>query len=525
MRIYPAEKQLGIHQKILANTIVTATAPVRPTRQANRIAATTDSHLRFTQSEAGRAYAAYNDLYYVDTILVSSGMNKNDDCFGSQEVWRARHTPVDKPTNIGHIPDLVCGHMTRSWVLTAGKRKIIQNNKAENDLPSILHLACSAVIYRDLGSMYQNEINTLILKIEADEMAVSMEAHFDEFDYALLNEATGTVKVVARNEETAWMSGLLRWLGGEGVYTVKEDGNIKEYYRIGRYLKGITFTGKGFVTNPANPDSIILTKSFEPMSAAEVNKAAAFNKSVANKITIGSLTKKETKTMSEINPIEYAGVLARANNADKLEKENDKLQAKVEGLTNELAQAKTSIGEFQLSEKHYKQLMEAGEKEAEKDKKEKAELQAMLEAAKKEKEEDEKDKKEKAEKIEALEKELAALKTAQETAARQALLLEGGIDAKEAEAFVKTYANFNDEQFKLVASTHIAGNKAKAAIEEAIKSGKVTADVFETMQSVDAKKSEDDKDKEKEDDKDKEKSKNSIFASMGKFVTQSRNAG
>jgi hypothetical protein len=100
-------------------------------------------------------------------------------------------------------------------------------------------------------------------------MAVSMEARFNEFDYALLDESTGTVKIVTRDDDTAWMSRLLRWFGGEGVYTVKDDnGKAKVYYRIGRALRDIIFTGKGFVTNPANPDSIILDKSFEPKKSA-----------------------------------------------------------------------------------------------------------------------------------------------------------------------------------------------------------------------------------------------------------------
>ena len=193
--------------------------------------------------------------------------------------------------DIGHIPDLVCGHMTRSWVLTARKRKVILDNRSESELPETIHLACSAVIYRDLGSMYQSEINRLILGIEAGEVAVSMECRFNEFDYALLDESTGTVKIVARNDETAWMSGLLRWFGGDGIYTVKDDnGKVKEYYRVGRALRDITFTGKGFVQNPANPDSIILDKSFEPKTgAADVKKAADSNKLAAGRITVGNI--------------------------------------------------------------------------------------------------------------------------------------------------------------------------------------------------------------------------------------------
>ena len=148
----------GLRQKILASNIVTAYCPVRPLKSPKRVAEALAGYQQY------KASAAYNDLYYVDTILVTAGapygntlggFNKNDDFFPVEEVWRARATPVDKPVNLGHNPDLVCGHMTRSWVLTAGKSKIVPDNRAESDLPKTIHLACSAVIYRDLNSFYQ----------------------------------------------------------------------------------------------------------------------------------------------------------------------------------------------------------------------------------------------------------------------------------------------------------------------------------------------------------------------------------
>jgi hypothetical protein len=505
MKIYPKEISLGLSEKISASRMVTAKSPVRPTRSPKRIAAALEGYKQHKTS------AAYNDLYYVDTLLVTAGApysnklggwNQNDDFFMVEETWRARHTPVDKPTNIDHIPDLVCGHMTRSWALTAGKRKSVPDNRAESELPETIHIACSAVIYRDLGSFYQSEINKLILGIEAGEMAVSMEAHFNEFDYALLDESTGTVKIVARNDETAWMTGLLRWFGGPGVYSVKDDnGKVKEYYRVGRALRDITFTGKGFVRNPANPDSIILENSFEPKTgAADGKKAVDSNKLAAGRITVGNTnSNKGEKKMSDIDPREYAKVLAQAELSERFEKERNQFQVKCESLENQIKANEKSIGEFELGVKEYKQLLEANKKEKEKDDKEKAELADQLKAAKEEKEKDEKDKKEKAEKIEKLEKELAEIKAAQQTAERQTLLLKEDVDAKEAEAFVKIYANFNDEQFKTVASTYIENHKAKAAFEQLVKEGKVTAADLEKMNTtVDAKDKEDDEKKKKE---------------------------
>ena len=49
-----------------------------------------------------KSFASLNDddLYYVQSILVSSSWNKNDDIFDKSEIWLARHTPEDKPTNL-----------------------------------------------------------------------------------------------------------------------------------------------------------------------------------------------------------------------------------------------------------------------------------------------------------------------------------------------------------------------------------------------------------------------------------------
>ena len=481
MRIFETEKKLGLEHKILASCISKAFCPVKPTKKPNRVAEIQHAFEEYQKTKAGKSVATYNDLYYCDTVLVTSNFNKNDDFFAAEEVWRSRATPVDKPVNIGHIPDLVVGHMTRSWVLTAGKKRVIPNSTAENSLPNLIHLACAAVVYRELESLYSAAIAKLIVDIEAGEMAVSMEAHFDDFDYALLSEATGSIKLVSRNEETAWMTGLLRWFGGEGVYTSKKDGKVEEIYRIGRALKGITFTGKGFVKNPANPDSIILNKSFEPLSAAEdKSKVAAFNH-VAGKIRIGSFTTKENTKMADIDPKEYATVLATAQNADKLSKENEKLQAKVETLTDALAKANQAKSEFELGKKEYMQLLEAAKKEnEEKDKKMKDQAD-LIEAVKKSKEEDDKKMKDKESKCEQLEKELADLKAAQVAAERQALLLKEGIEAKDAEAFIKTMTGFGDDQFKVMATSYIDAHKAKLAVQQMVKDGKVTAEALDKM--------------------------------------------
>ena len=62
----------------------------------------------------------------------------------------------------------------------------------------------------------------------------------------------GGAKLLARNEGSAFLTKHLRAYGGTGEY---------EGYKIGRSLRDIAFSGKGLVSKPANPRSVILDAS------------------------------------------------------------------------------------------------------------------------------------------------------------------------------------------------------------------------------------------------------------------------
>ena len=91
----------------------------------------------------------------------------------------------------------------------------------------------------------------IIAEMEEGKWFVSMECLFAGFDYALLDEG-GNGKVLARNEDSSFLTKHLRAYGGSGEY---------ENYKIGRSLREISFSGKGLVSKPANPRSIILDAS------------------------------------------------------------------------------------------------------------------------------------------------------------------------------------------------------------------------------------------------------------------------
>jgi hypothetical protein len=193
-----------------------------------------------------------SDLYYVQSILVSSSWNKNDDIFDKAEVWAAKDSPEDKPTNLEHDENTIIGHITANWPID-DSGNIIDKDIPLDQLPDKYHILTGSVIYRGFTDPeLKNRAETLILEIENGTKFVSMECFFKGFDYGLLNTKNGKYSTLPRNESTAHLTKFLRAYGGVGQH---------ENYKIGRVLRNITFSGKGFVNKPANPDSIIFSQS------------------------------------------------------------------------------------------------------------------------------------------------------------------------------------------------------------------------------------------------------------------------
>jgi len=197
------------------------------------------------------------DLHYVNTILVTTGWNRNDDVFDRDETWVARNTPEDKPFNYEHDPSDVIGHITGNAVISDGG-DIIPASAGSEALPEKFHILTSGVLYKHLNSRDPNveqRMAEIIDGITRGEWFVSMEALFTDFDYAVVTP-DGINKTIARNEESAFLTKHLRAYGGTGEY---------EQYKVGRMLRNITFSGKGLVRRPANPESVFVfneTKAF-----------------------------------------------------------------------------------------------------------------------------------------------------------------------------------------------------------------------------------------------------------------------
>ena len=271
MKIFAAEIEDGLEHEIATSASITYACLAEPVADTNE-----KQKIKEVKSIAS---IEDSDLYYVQSILVSSSWNKNDDIFDKVEVWKAKNTPEDKPTNLEHDESTIIGHITANWPITEDGSPIDMDTSYDY-LPDKYHIVTGSVIYRGFSNPeLRDRAENLIAEIESGNKFVSMECFFKGFDYGLINKSTGEYKILPRNDKTAHLTKHLRSYGGAGEH---------ENYKIGRVLRDITFSGKGFVNKPANPDSIIFSQE------------SILNKKNTNLTETGVSMNKSTSTVENI---------------------------------------------------------------------------------------------------------------------------------------------------------------------------------------------------------------------------------
>jgi len=183
------------------------------------------------------------DLLYVRSCLVTAAINENDDVFTKQDLWDARHTPVLKPANWQHNDKDIIGvvYSVQARDLNGNIIDFEQSTAPEVDFELWTEAVVFKMIHADKAVIIKD-------KFAKGSLFVSMEAWFDDYDYAEVDKGGSVQKIIARNEQTSFLDNYLKAFGGNGNY----DAN-----RIGRVLRSITFGGYGFVDNPANKRSFI----------------------------------------------------------------------------------------------------------------------------------------------------------------------------------------------------------------------------------------------------------------------------
>jgi predicted nucleic acid-binding Zn-ribbon protein len=439
IKVFGYEKSDGLEDQIKKDSslaYVSQVCPVKPDSkklELNEIISSVHNKKPYKKAmEVLRSKAGLedDDVYQTFSILVSASWNRNDDVFNKEEVWAAKETPRYKPANLEHDEKQIVGGIIGSWPVN-DDFSLIDDNMVVEDLPDFYHILVSSVIYRQWQDPeYQARAEELIKKIENGEMFVSMECLFRGFDYAVVAPDNKN-HIIARNEETSFLTRHLRSYGGTGKY---------QDHKVGRLLKNITFSGKGFVEKPANPDSIIFDsdRSFDFSNACLSKNPFLCPNGVSVKVEeelFSSTERQENLNMStdilntQIGELREALADVQAENkelSDKLSKANvETWEKQIAELTAQIESLEGSIAESN------------NELESEVSKSE--ELEAKLAAAVTARTEAE-------DLVQAMQKEKA-------TADRTATLIEAGLSEEEAAAKIETFDGLSDEQFAAVAET------------------------------------------------------------------------
>ena len=329
-------------------------------------------------------------------------------------------------------------------------------------MPEDFDIITQAVLYNSWTDEENRErMQKIISEIQEGKWFVSMECLFSGFDYALQGP-DGEAKLLARSEDSAFLTKHLRAYGGTGEY---------EGYKIGRALSNIAFSGKGLVSRPANPRSVILnSKSTAQFNVQEMN---------SNLSIVGDFNMSDT-TLLEKQLAEVQADLADAKAENeaikvKIEEAKDKeFASTIEAFETEAGQSKAKIDELN-------ELIKSTQARV-------AELEDQLATSQ-------------TDLAEAIQT-VAAMEQKEKTEKRKAALIEAGISEEDVEASLTSFDALGDEAFESV----VALMKKKAAWppekdedkkgkkdkkDEEVKSeeteaSEVTEEVFEDLESSEA---------------------------------------
>ena len=398
MNIYPKEISDGLESSLEKTGAISyasvAYAYVPSEEQVER------AKLLAAKSQ-GKSNLNQVDLYYLNSVLVSTGWNKNDDVFDITETWAARNTPEDKQFNFMHDESDIIGHITAN-VVTDFEGNLISDDQTE--VPESFNIVTSAVLYNSWSDPELKErMERLIAEIEDGKWFVSMECLFNNFDYAVVSPEGGN-QIVQRDEASAFLTKHLRAYGGTGEY---------EGYKVGRMLRNISFSGKGLVNNPANPRSVILPNTTNPFQNSKATLISDTNIKEIN------MSDDSLRTQVDELKAELAGARDAAESAKKeiLAKQEEEVKAQVEAFEATISEKDEAAAALEA------QLTEATEKtEA---------LEAEI-----------------TQKQEELTEALAKIETHEveiKLAARKAALVEAG--AEEVDEIIEKFASADDEMF------------------------------------------------------------------------------
>lgn len=299
---------------------------------------------------------AQPDLMFMRSVFVSTGRNNNDDVFLPSEMWGARSTPAFKPVDWEHntgreltldeqkqnpgkvvVDNQTIGVMYSTYAIDEDDNVINE----DVEIPENFHIVDESVIWKKL---YPQTAAKIEQGAKENKLFVSMEAWFSDYDYLVGN------KVVARNEETAFLDNTLRAFGGNGIF-----GNSRVY----RVLRGITFGGKGIVARPANEPSVIQSISHEPMCSS-ASSYDVINKNIISDIKAKASQSRRGLEMANANDVKTSDSMVPLEQYTKAHDEATELRSEVKNKEGELAKANEKISGLEKQVENVKSAFAKG---------------------------------------------------------------------------------------------------------------------------------------------------------------------
>jgi len=238
------------------------------------------------------------DLLMMRSILVSEGMNLNDDIFLREELMGAKSTGAHKPVNIEHEDDNIVGHMLKTYAVDKQGRIIGDEEISIGEVDIVNEAVIYSYIFPDLAKAVKD-------LAAINELFVSVEAWFTHYDYSVGN------KIISKNESTSGiLEDVLRMNGGEGYF---------KGHKVGRVLRGIVFGGVGIVATPANPESLILNVEDTINPEAKIVETPDL---VLSAHVVGFVNEGEEMKKEETSP-EVSNICEASKSSEKTIKKDD----------------------------------------------------------------------------------------------------------------------------------------------------------------------------------------------------------
>lgn len=353
MIIYDSEKHLSDIIKSSCKSRITSAFTLKDTVDIDQI----KKSLATIDPDVVDLYD-HPDFLVGSAIMVSTVWNLNDDVFLPEDTWKALESVKNVPMNNQHIEKDIVGHVYAYRILDESG-EIVTAEDDSDEYPDYFDVDVDWVVYKTIFPEIASEVCE---KGPKQEKFVSMECYLEDFSYALMKNGTDELKVVARNENTAFLTRYLRSYGGSGEYNG---------YKIGRVLKNFRFCGLGIVDNPANPDSLftsvkcfknkiksdcinLLNNAIYILKGHEMKKFEKIEDAIAE---VEALSAKVDDMVQKISDLEAELVVEKEkfnvveSKLDDANKQAETLKSSVESKDAELAEAKAKLDEIAKAKK------------------------------------------------------------------------------------------------------------------------------------------------------------------------------